>query len=187
MSCEQSLYNRKHLHFLGLTPKKEIVIWLSDKGAETGNLTPPFILCLRQERCWWTNGKEVVGQVGGEGRGPVCQDNSRLWAYPSPVSFKWELQSPLPNPAWGPGSLPPLVIILFPGSLTSAALSVHKITAQNIVHWRIRYREYLNILTLSIHRWSARQVEGLSACPHEMDIIKRKWERHTMTQEAHFR
>ena len=89
--------------------------------------------------------------------------------------------------AWGPGSLPPLVIILFPGSLTSAALSVHKITAQNIVHWRIRYREYLNILTLSIHRWSARQVEGLSACPHEMDIIKKKWERHTMTQEAHFR
>ena len=45
--------------------------------------------------------------------------------------------------------------ILFPGSLTSAALSLHKITAQDLVHWRIPYGEHWNILALSIHLWSA--------------------------------
>ena len=102
---------------------------IKDKRPETGSLSSihhPLPL----------PGKVLINkwQGGGEGRDPVCQGNTGAW--PSPVSFKWEFQSPSPHPAWSPWKLPPLMTILFPCSLISADL-VHKITAQDRVHWRI--------------------------------------------------
>ena len=187
----QSLKLLWHFSYISwVSHRREIITVLSDKGVETDNLTPPFILCLCQESCWGTNGKEEVGQGGGEGRGPVCQGNTSLRAYTSPVSFKMGTPVPISTTSLGPRE-PSSISRRFwywqPQFFSPFSPQDHSPGPSTLEDSQCSRTFLLWALMDGVPASLKAAVKWIRTCSHRVDIMMRSRERQTMTLEGHFR